>query len=167
MDLLQSQPEFFEYNPIDAFEILADGFEWSTQRPNEDELGLTMTGSWCDYQLTVTWHGELESIHVSCVFDVKVGMEKTAEIYAVLAMINERQWLGHFDLWSEDRLLVYRTVLPLVGGAELTRGQCETLLQNAIQACEQYYPAFQFVLWAGKTAEEAVSAAMFDTVGTA
>ena len=39
------------------------------------------------------------------------------------------------------------------------------MLVGAIHACERYYPAFQFVVWAGKTAAEAMSAAMFDTAG--
>ena len=41
------------------------------------------------------------------------------------------------------------------------------LLVGAIHACERYYPAFQFVVWAGKSASEAMSAAMFDTEGEA
>jgi hypothetical protein len=41
------------------------------------------------------------------------------------------------------------------------------MLAGAIHACERYYPAFQFVVWAGKTATEAMSAAMFDTEGEA
>ena len=32
---------------------------------------------------------------------------------------------------------------------------------------DSYYPALQFVVWAGKTAAEAMSAAMFDTAGEA
>jgi hypothetical protein len=45
--------------------------------------------------------------------------------------------------------------------------QCETMLAAAIHACERYYPAFQFVVWAGKSAAEAMGAAMFDTDGEA
>jgi hypothetical protein len=41
------------------------------------------------------------------------------------------------------------------------------MLVGAIHACERYYPAFQFVVWAGKSASEAMSAAMFDTAGEA
>ena len=40
-------------------------------------------------------------------------------------------------------------------------------LAGAIHVCERYYPAFQFVVWAGKSAAEAMSAAMFDTEGEA
>jgi hypothetical protein len=41
------------------------------------------------------------------------------------------------------------------------------MLEGALHACERYYPALQFVIWAGKTAAEAMDAAMFDTVGEA
>jgi hypothetical protein len=41
------------------------------------------------------------------------------------------------------------------------------LLEFAIEAAERYYQAFQFVVWAGKSPEEAMAAASFETVGEA
>ena len=35
--------------------------------------------------------------------------------------------------------------------ANASAAQCESLLHLAVEACEHYYPAFQFVLWGGKT----------------
>ena len=55
----------------------------------------------------------------------------------------------------------------LSGGAEPTPQQCEAVLKAAITACERYYQSFQFVMWAGKTAREALESAMFETVGEA
>jgi len=40
-------------------------------------------------------------------------------------------------------------------------------LERAVDAAERYFPAFQFVIWAGKTAREAIDAAMFETAGEA
>ena len=37
----------------------------------------------------------------------------------------------------------------------------------AVTSCERFYQAFQFVLWAGKSAREALDAAMFETSGQA
>jgi hypothetical protein len=45
--------------------------------------------------------------------------------------------------------------------------QVEDLVDIALSECERFYPAFQFVIWGGKTASEAVSAAILDTVGEA
>jgi hypothetical protein len=36
-----------------------------------------------------------------------------------------------------------------------------------VEAAERYFPAFQFVVWAGKTARDAVDAVMFETAGEA
>jgi hypothetical protein len=36
-----------------------------------------------------------------------------------------------------------------------------------VQACERHFQAFQFVVWAGKTAREALSASLFETTGRA
>jgi hypothetical protein len=41
------------------------------------------------------------------------------------------------------------------------------VLGTAVDTCERYFPAFQFVLWAGKSAREALDAAMFETSGEA
>jgi len=38
---------------------------------------------------------------------------------------------------------------------------------TALDSCERYYPAFQFVIWAGKPARDALEAAMFETAGQA
>jgi hypothetical protein len=41
------------------------------------------------------------------------------------------------------------------------------MLGSALDTCERYYPALQFVVWAGKSAREAVDAVMFETCGKA
>jgi hypothetical protein len=48
-----------------------------------------------------------------------------------------------------------------------TPRQCEALIQAALDGCERYYQAFQYVVWAGKPAREALTSAMFETEGQA
>jgi hypothetical protein len=88
------------------------------------------------------------------------------EVYRLIALINEQLWLGHFDLWKEDGMLLYRHGL-ILAGAETHVGQCEALLRAALEACERYYQSFQFVLWAGKSPEDALLATMLETQGQA
>jgi hypothetical protein len=49
----------------------------------------------------------------------------------------------------------------------LTLQHAETLVEAAIEECERFYPVFQFVLWAGKTPQEAIAAALIETQGEA
>ena len=62
---------------------------------------------------------------------------------------------------------MFRHGLLLSGGAQPSSAQLESILSNALSACERYYQAFHFVVWAGKSAREAVAAAMFETAGEA
>jgi hypothetical protein len=39
------------------------------------------------------------------------------------------------------------------------------MMQHVIKASEKYYPSFQFVIWGGNTAEQAIENALFETVG--
>ncbi len=76
----------------------------------------------------------------------------------LIAAINEQLWVGHFDLWTHTGMIMHRQALVLPGNLRASTAQCESMLSGAIHACERYFPAFQFVVWAGKTAAEAMSA---------
>ena len=69
----------------------------------------------------------------------------------LLALVNEQLWLGHFDLWQAEGVIMYRNALLLTEGMEAGTAQLEAMLAAAVEACERYYQAFQFVIWAGKT----------------
>jgi hypothetical protein len=110
---------------------------------------------------------DIEALHLACAFELKVPERCRGEVQQLISLINEQMWVGHFDLWSQDGLIMYRHALVLAGGVEATGRQCETLLATALDACERYFPAFQFVVWAGKPARAALDAAMFETQGQA
>ena len=167
MELIEA-PRFEDaVNPLDMIEAILSEQDWSYERPADDELNVQVQGHWCNYHLSYSWHEALESMHVACTFDVKVPREKREEIIKLLALINEQLWAGHFDMWSEDGMLIFRHGVMLQGEAELTPEQAHALLQLPVDGCERYFPAFQFVIWGGKTATEAVAAAMFETAGQA
>jgi hypothetical protein len=82
-------------------------------------------------------------------------------------MVNERMWLGHFDLWIEDGVPMFRHAVLTRGGGGMHASQMEELIEIAITECERFYPAFQFVIWGGKAPAEAIAAAMLETMGEA
>jgi hypothetical protein len=154
-------------NPLAVVEDIAALNDWSFERSGEDEITIVSKGNWTDYQLSFTWMNEIEALHLACAFDMKIPSARRAEVQRLIAAINEQMWVGHFDIWTHTGMVMYRQALVLPGGLSATSAQCETMLVGAIHSCERYYPAFQFVVWAGKTASEAMSAAMFDTEGEA
>lgn len=154
-------------NPLDVVERIASVNDWSFERSGDDEINILIKGRCVDYQVSFTWMEELEALHLACAFDMKVAERRRAEVQQLIAHMNEQMWIGHFDLWTEDGLVMFRHALVLTGGVEATDDQCKSVLGTAIDTCERYFPAFQFVLWAGKSAREAMDAAMFETSGEA
>ena len=154
-------------NPLDVVEQVAGTNGWSFERTGEDEITILVTGKWTDYQVSYTWMFDIEALHLACAFELKVPERLHSEVQLLISLINEQMWVGHFDLWTQDGLVMYRHALVLAGGVEASGRQCETLLATALDACERYFPAFQFVVWAGKPARESLDAAMFETQGQA
>jgi len=159
---LTSLAEESRINPLDVVERLAAGNDWSFERSSDDEITILVTGRWTDYQLSYTWMGDL-----ACAFDLRVPERRRAEVQALISLINERLWVGHFDHWNAEGMIMFRHALVLAGGTEASGKQCEALLGTALEACERYFTAFQFVVWAGKAARDALDAAMFETSGEA
>ena len=60
---------------------------------------------------------------------------------------------------------------PLTESIRLTEGarieHLEDLVDVSVSESDRYYPAFQFVIWGGKTAKEALEAALIEVVGEA
>jgi len=157
----------YRINPLDVVERIAAGNDWSFERAGDDEITILVTGRWTDYQLSYTWMHDIEALHLACAFDLKVPERRRAEVQTLISLINEQLWIGHFDLWSKEGMVMYRHALVLAGGVEASGKQCESLLSTALDCCERYFTAFQFVVWAGKDAREALAAAMFETSGEA
>ena len=153
-------------NPIDLIEEIAHRNDWSFDRPGDDELTMVVAGSWTDYHVSMNWRSDLETLHVACAFEFKVPDVRKNEVYRLLGQINEQLWLGHFDFWSQEGLIMYRHGLML-NGSVATIAQCDALLKAALEACERYYQAFQYVVWAGKPSREALVSSMFETEGQA
>jgi hypothetical protein len=154
-------------NPLDVVERMAAGNNWPFERAGEDEITLVVTGRWTNYQVSYTWMGDIEALHLACAFDMRVPEPRLSDVQQLVAMINEQMWIGHFDIWMQNGIVMFRHALVLTGGITASSRQCEAVLGTALDACERYFPAFQFVVWAGKSAREAMDSAMFETCGEA
>jgi hypothetical protein len=154
-------------HPLDALERVALRNEWVYERAGDSELAVSVAGRWCSYQVSFTWMEDMEALHLACAFDLKVPERRRTELLQLISLINEQLWLGHYDLWMGEHVVMFRHTLLLTGGAEPTSAQCAMLLRVATEACDRYFQAFQFVLWAGKPPREALDHVLFETEGEA
>jgi hypothetical protein len=154
-------------HPLETVELLASRHDWFVDRSADDEINMIVAGSWTDLHLSLNWNSQLEGLHLACSFDMKVPQGRRDEIIRLVAQINEQLFFGHFDVWRNEGSLMFRNSLLLTGQADLGEAQCEALVHTALDACERYFPAFQFVIWAGKSADEAIQSSLLETVGEA
>jgi hypothetical protein len=160
------------YNPLDLAELVIMDRDWVFDRPADGELVAEVTGTWCKYSVWFTWQkdsvkDDCGGLTLSCALDNKFQKLSVAKIYPLLAMVNEKLWLGHFGLCSEDNSIVYRHSLLLRDGAGTSAEHLQELLDLAISECERFYPAFQSVVWGGKSPTEALEIALFETIAEA
>ena len=157
----------FSGNPIDLVEEFAIANDWVHDRASEEELVVEIPGRWCDYRLYFVWQEELCAMHFSCGFDMKVPKGRRAAVWELLARANENLGLGHFELSPEENSPAFRHAVLLRGVSAATAEQVEDLVDIALSVCERFYPAFQFVIWGGKSPSQAIASAMIDPVGEA
>jgi len=156
-----------QINPLDLIEELVIANDWPFQRAADDEILVEISGRWTDYRLFFVWQEEASALQFYCRLDAKVPAKTRATINDLLSRINERLWVGHFDVSAEEESIMFRHALLLRGVAGVSAEQVEDLVELALVECERFYPAFQLVIWGGKTADEAMTAAILDPVGEA
>jgi len=166
MAQLDLHTENYRAHPLDIVEQVMHRQGWHFRRDRDDEMAAEYRGKWCDYGMHFAWSTEIDAIHFTCAFDMRIPSNKKTSVHDLLAMVNDHLWLGHFGIWQSEGMPMYRHAVLLRGNG-ITIEQIEDLLDVAVFECERFYPAFQYVIWGGKNASEAIAASMIDPVGEA
>ena len=156
-----------ESAPMDMLSALFEARGWSHEVNSDEEVSAEYKGSWTSYQIRAVWREEDNSLQVIILPDVTVPAEKRDDIYKALGLINEQLWIGHFDVWSSNGILLFRHGSLLPPNGMLGIDQAQTIIDVAIDECERFYPVFQFIIWGDKSPEDAIAAALIETHGEA
>ncbi len=154
-------------NPLDVMEQIVGGYEWAFDRRTDTEMAAEAPGKWCDYGLYFSWSREISAMHFTCAFDLKVPSAQRRNLFELLALANERLWIGHFGMDPDDGMPLFRHSVLLRGAPGASVESLEDMIDIALTECERFYPAFQFVLWGGKSPTEALECAMLECAGEA
>ncbi len=153
--------------PLEVVEDVLIRRDLGYDRPVDEEILAEVPGQWSTLKLWYRWEESLGVLVFTCAMEGKTPAVQRSRVYPLLAAINEKLWLGHFDISAEDGSVMFRYSLMLRDNEEPSADLIESLLDVAITECNRAYPALQSVLWAGKPVEEALSVALFETCGEA
>jgi hypothetical protein len=153
--------------PVEMLASLCEARGWAYDFPSEDEITAEVQGSWATYQVRGIWRAEDHVLQLICLPDIRITEDKRAPMFEVLTLVNEQMWLGHFDVWSNGMVLLYRHAMLLGDDGLLSIAQAQIAVEAAIDECDRFYPAFQFILWGDKSPAEALASALVDAAGEA
>ena len=154
-------------DPLDVVEYVLSAENLTFDRTEEGDLAFTLAGDWKDYELWFAWRPEAECLQLCLSVDRKCEEANRPAGYELINLVNQRVWLGHFEIWAEDGEVIFRHALSLPEGERPTPAQTAAMIDAAMEAADRFYPAFDFLLTGEKSPKEAMAACMFETVGTA
>ena len=157
----------FSLNPIDVVEEVIYSKKWTFSRADDYELVAEIASKWCQYRFYFTWSEQIRAISLTVTFDLKFPQAKMKDAQELLALINEKLWIGHFDITSINGIPAYRHTVLSFPEDEVLHHQLENLVDIAIYECEKFYPAFQLVLFEDSDPGKALAISTFDTIGVA
>ena len=168
MDITQSDENVLLTNdPLDVVEHVLAAENLPFDRTEDGDLAFSLAGDWKDYELWFAWRPEADCLQLYLSMDLKVGAERKAAAHELLALINPRVWLGHFELWGDEGEIIFRHALGLPEGERQTPAQAASMIDAAMEAADRFYPAFDFLIRGAKSPKEAMDACLFETVGEA
>jgi len=150
-------------NPLDVFERIAIAEHYDYERLDVFEINISLRGRWGSHDLSLRWSAAEEHIQVFLILESRSPSGRTDAICRLMSLLNERLRAGHFDYWDRNASMVFRHNISLRGGAKLGVEQAMDIISTALHAAESGFPASQYVIWAGKTPEEALSHTLTDS----
>jgi hypothetical protein len=155
MDRQYTQSDENYFDDADALDVVEAVLSADT-KPYErldEEIHFAAAISYCDLHGIFVAREDAPSLGLSLIFDLKAPRLRRGDIASLLTLLNDA--------------LSWRMVVPLIGRDIPEPAEVAAILAAGVEACERFYPAFNFLLWAGKSPEEAAEAALFETAGEA
>ncbi len=155
-------------NPLDSVEDMMMEHEWVFDRPNPDELSVTVNGNRGVYRLTFLWQEEYGALQFFCETANVIPEERMDVALRALKNVNESLWLGSFDIPAASHTPVFRYT-SLMGQDQnaSVSGQIESLVEIALAECERFHNAFSAASSADYSLDDVLGIAAAGTGGNA
>jgi len=153
-------------DPLDVVEHVLTAENLQFDRTEDGDLAFSLAGDWKDYELWFAWRPEADCLQLCLSLDLQITPEQRPAAHELVAIVNQRLWLGHFEVW-DDGEIIFRHAMALMTGERPTLAQAAAMIDIAVEAADRFYPAFDFLVRGSKTPADAIAACMFETVGEA
>lgn len=154
-------------NPLDSVEDLLSNNDWVFDRPNPEELAVTVTGRAVPYRMTFLWQEDYNAMQFFCEVELDIPSARRDDATRAMQDINARLWLGHFILSPDTGLPCFRHTCLFRdtqgSGADLV----EDLIDIAIGEADRYVPLFTLLAEHAAVDDALVRLALAESAGAA
>jgi hypothetical protein len=154
-------------DPMEVVERVLIAEKLAFDRTEDGDLAFALTGDWKDYELWFAWRPEADCLQLCLSIDLKADKARRAPAHELINLINQRVWLGHFEIWPDDGEVVFRHALALPQAERPSMAQTASMIDAAMEAADRFFPAFDFLIRGDKSPADAMAACMFETMGQA
>jgi hypothetical protein len=142
-------------NPIDSVEEVLSSNNWVFNRMNDDELMVQVQGRACEYRLYFIWQEDMNALQFCCQLETPVARDNYENAARSILSMNEKLWMGHFDLPQESLIPSFRHTCLLHGVSRCASSeQIQDLVQISLAQCERYAPLFSMLADNGNAIDE-------------
>ena len=67
-----------DLNPLEMIERVVTANDWPFDRTSDREIAVEVAGRWCDYRMFFSWRDDVEALHFTCAYDVRIPPSATA-----------------------------------------------------------------------------------------
>ena len=153
-------------DPLDVVEHVLAAENLPFDRTEDGDLAFSLGGDWKDYELWFAWRPEGDCLQLCLSMDLTIEPDQRSAAQDLIAQINPRVWLGHYELW-EDGEIIFRHGMALMSHEQPSLAQAAAMIDVAVDSADRFFPAFDFLVKGSKSPSEAIAACMFETVGEA
>jgi hypothetical protein len=154
-------------DPMEVVERVLIAEKLAFDRTEDGDLAFALTGDWKDYELWFAWRPEADCLQLCLSIDLKADKSRRTPAHELINLINQRVWLGHFEIWPDDGEVVFRHALALPQAERPSMAQTASMIDAAMEAADRFFPAFDFLIRGDKSPADAMAACMFETMGQA
>ena len=152
-------------NPLDNIEDILHANDWAFNRMTDNELTVQLSGKFCGYVLIFLWQPDLGGLQLSVQYDITIHPINIGEAAKILTTLNERTWMGHFEIPRETCTPGFRYTALISPDSKHAYAQLENIVDIAIAQCETNYTAFSLLTGEGAANDETLPLALMETQG--
>ena len=156
-----------ETHPIDALELIAHEENWEFVRDEDNEIIVTIDGSWKIYSVTARWDVSRNLFKAICSFEMMPPSKKLVKLYETINLVNGSDVDGAFTYDSCQKIMNYYTNILFSDELIISNTELRDWIKSSVETTEKFYPTFQKSCWGEVMPKDAMSAAFGKTAGHA